>query len=380
MSVASMAGPVYDEQSRTLKLCSLVRVYEHIRPWMSALISMACVMQISEAQKMGRKLAKTLGAEPDESGHPHFGVRNEPDELAGIIDTTVIPVGKQPCRWTVEEFEDALANYMQKPPTLLATGRGLRFTAEFIYGKDSSICRGMGDQSHPVYGSGLSLIQSFPIGNYSAAEGAQVALTFNQMELTLRPFGYGFGSYSFDNGMIHFISFIPNMAHQNGLIPNLFFASAGRAKELSIRFTETDWTAEAFQDAFDRKLTFWNSMVEVKNKEHHRDDATARERRAEELFDALDHANEEQDLKRRDALLEELRTLAYNNSDEAPVREWLAWGLFNTLSHARKEQNLKRWDALLEELRTLAANHRDDAAVRELLAKKLFGTLDRAKE
>jgi hypothetical protein len=63
MSVASMAGPVYYEQSRTLKLCSLVRVYEQIRPWMSALISMACVLQISEVQKMGRKLAKTLGAE-----------------------------------------------------------------------------------------------------------------------------------------------------------------------------------------------------------------------------------------------------------------------------------------------------------------------------
>jgi hypothetical protein len=119
---------------------------------------------------------------------------------------------------------------MQKPPTLLATGGGLGFTAEFIYGKDSSICRCMSDESHPVYGSGLTLVQSFPIGNFSAAEGAQVALTLNQVELTRRPSGYGFGSYCFDNGMIHFTSFIPNMAYREGLIPNLFFACAGRAR------------------------------------------------------------------------------------------------------------------------------------------------------
>jgi hypothetical protein len=35
MGCASMAGPVYDEKTRTLSLCSLVRVHESIREWMS---------------------------------------------------------------------------------------------------------------------------------------------------------------------------------------------------------------------------------------------------------------------------------------------------------------------------------------------------------
>jgi hypothetical protein len=268
MRSASMAGPVYDEQSRTLKLCSLVRVYEYIRPWMSALISMASVLQLSEVQKMGKVLAIALGAEPDESGHPSSGVRDQPDELAGIIDTMLIPTGEKPCKWTEEEFENALTSYMQRPPTLLATGGGLGFTAEFIYGKGSSLCRGAGADPHPVYGTGLTLVQSFPVEDCSEEEGARAALTLNRVELTQRPFGYGFGSYCFRDGMIHFASFIPNMAYRNGLVPNFFAACAGRARELSIRLQKTDWTKEAFQIAFDRKLQFLYSLGKAHNKKN----------------------------------------------------------------------------------------------------------------
>jgi hypothetical protein len=263
MYSASMAGPIYDKQSRKLKLCSLVRVYEYIRPWMSALISMASVLQISETQRLGKVLAVALGAEPDESGHPSSGVRDQPDELAGIIDTMVMPMGEQPCKWTEEEFENAVTNYMQRPPTLLATGGGLGFTAEFIFGKGSSLCRGMGDDPHPAYGSGLTLVQSFPVEDCSEEEGAQAALALNRVELTQRPFGYGFGSYCFRDGMIHFTSFIPNMAYRKGLVPNFFAACAGRARELSLRFQKTDWTEETFQIAFDRKLQFLNLLGNV---------------------------------------------------------------------------------------------------------------------
>jgi hypothetical protein len=62
MPFASMAGAVYDKRSRTVKFCSLVRVYEHIRPWVSALISVASVLQISEVQRIGTVLAGVLKA------------------------------------------------------------------------------------------------------------------------------------------------------------------------------------------------------------------------------------------------------------------------------------------------------------------------------
>jgi hypothetical protein len=63
MGYASMAGPVYEEKAGTLSLCSLVRVHESIREWMSALTSMASLLQIAEARIMAPELAKFLEAE-----------------------------------------------------------------------------------------------------------------------------------------------------------------------------------------------------------------------------------------------------------------------------------------------------------------------------
>jgi hypothetical protein len=68
--------------------------------------------------------------------------------------------------------------------------------------------------------------------------------------------------------MIHFTSFIPNMAYRKGLVPNFFAACAGRARELSIRLQETDWTKETFQTAFDRKLQVLLSLSKAPNKEN----------------------------------------------------------------------------------------------------------------
>jgi hypothetical protein len=57
------------------------------------------------------------------------------------------------------------------------------------------------------------------------------------------------------------------------------------------------------------------------------------------------------------------------------VRSQLANGLFITRNDAKAEDDLARRDALLEELRGLAGAHPEDAAVREQLAKGLARTM-----
>ena len=99
MHCASMAGPVFDERNGTLSLCSLVRVHESVREWMSPLISVASVLQIAEARIMAKDLAKVFGAESAESGHPDNGKRRVPDELAEIVANLIAPMGRQPCKW-----------------------------------------------------------------------------------------------------------------------------------------------------------------------------------------------------------------------------------------------------------------------------------------
>jgi len=230
MPYASMAGPVYDEQTKTLVLASLVRVHDAIAQWMNPLISVAAILQIGEARIVGAELAKALRAEEALSGPPGRGMRPEPDEMAEVIATLIAPMGKQPSRWSPTEFREAVDRYMNQPPALLANSGGAGFTVEFPFGDQSSLCQAMADQPHPRYGNGLFLLQSFPIVGKSDSEGTRLALSMNRIELTERPFGYGFGSYAYRDNSLHFTSFFPNALYRPGLLPNIYFSCAQRAR------------------------------------------------------------------------------------------------------------------------------------------------------
>jgi len=243
---AAMEGPVYDATSRTLDLCSLVRVHEGISSWMNPLISVAAALQIAHARIMSAMLAEQLNAQEATSGHPEHGMRPDPDEIAEMVETLIAPMGQEPCRWTAQEFQSAVDEYMNKPPSLMGSAGGLGLTVEFPHGGESSLFRVLGDQPHPRYGNGLFMLQSFPLAEQSDASGARMALAMNATELGSKPSGYGFGSYAFRDNMIHFTSFIPNAAYRPGLLPNIYFAAAERARMMSLELTDHDWTEESF--------------------------------------------------------------------------------------------------------------------------------------
>jgi hypothetical protein len=242
MSFASMAGAVYEATTQTLRLCSLVRVHHEIAKWMNPIISLASVLQIAQARIEGTEMAKRLNAHEAVSGHPTHGMRPKPDEMADMVETVIGPVGQQPCKWPHREFQDAVDQYMKRPPSLHASNGGLSFTVEFPYGEMSSLCKVTGE-SHPRYGNGLLLLQSFPLVGCTDAEGAMLALSLNAEELASKPWGYGFGSYVYRTGMIHFTSFLPNAAYKQGWLPNLYSSSALRARAMSVRLMNRDWDA-----------------------------------------------------------------------------------------------------------------------------------------
>ena len=72
------------------------------------------------------------------------------------------------------------------------------------------------------------------------AQGVDLAIKMNKEELERKPFGYGFGSYSYQEKCLCFSGFIPNIGYQKGFIPNLYFACAGRAREISEKLTRND--------------------------------------------------------------------------------------------------------------------------------------------
>lgn len=245
MPFAAMAGPVYDAKTRTVDLCSLVKVHSGNRLWMSPLISLAAILQIGEARVIASELAKSLNATEALSGHPKNGIRPRPDELAGA--NANLPLREQSSRWSAAEFQDVVGRYMRQPPSLGASAGGPGLTVEFPYGDESSLCLINGTQPHPRYGNGLFLLQSFPVEALSDLEGARLALALNAEELGKTPSGYGFGSFTYRDGAVHFTSFLPNAAHSASVLPNLYFACAGRARAMSVRLLGCDWAAESFE-------------------------------------------------------------------------------------------------------------------------------------
>ena len=244
----SMSGLVYAASERRLCLCSLAIVHEDTREWLQLLMSVAAVLQIAEAAGLAATFVKYSCAWASEatSGHPTNGMRTTPDEMANIGRSVIIPHGQLPCTWTGEEFEDVVGQYMQRAPSLLATGGQTGFTVEFPYGDFSSLCEAAADRPHPAYGNGLRVTQSFPASKSSDAEGARFALHMNATELASKPLGYGFGSYFYREGLLCFSTFFPNFMHKPGLLPNLYFAAAQRARAMSVRLTGKDWTGDSF--------------------------------------------------------------------------------------------------------------------------------------
>ena len=241
MSLASMSGPVYDAATGVLSLSSLVRTYESIRPWMSHMISLAAVLQFSEACALGSTLADTTGARLATSGHPKNGVRPAPDELAeGGLQALIAAEGAKPCAW-IPQFRNA-DEFIHNPPCLEANSDKTGFTAEFPWGELSSLCEFKGNESHPRYGHGLLIRQSFPLRIDSEVDGIKLALELNAEQLDRKPAGYGFGTHQFRNGCLSFVGFFPNFINNFAPLNSLYLSSIGRAQAMSIRFAGDDWS------------------------------------------------------------------------------------------------------------------------------------------
>lgn len=243
MRYAAMSGPVYDPPARRLDLWSLARVHDDNGPWMRDLLAGAAVTQIAEARMLAPVLAERTGALTATSGHPESGLRTSPDRIVSAA-VDFVNAGGQPCAWSEAEFRDTVSRHMIGIPGATAGGRG--FTVDVPFGGRTSRLQVLGDQPHPLYGSGLLVLQRFPVNAESDVEGIRLALSLNAADLTREHTGYGFGSYTYADGDIHFTGFVPNALYKPGLLANLYHSGAARCQAMTARFAEGGWDAEAY--------------------------------------------------------------------------------------------------------------------------------------
>jgi hypothetical protein len=246
MQLASMSGPVYDVETKTVSLCSLALVHEEIAPWMGMLLSTAAVLQLDESHAFGSVLAERHGARVAVSGHPQRGVRQHADEMIGAAAQIFSPANRTALMLADADFDDAVTRYMMQPPSLGASAGGTGLTVEFPFGQGSSLCQFQGDREHVRWGNGLAIRQRFPCPARTETEGIRTALDLNFEDLTVYPAGYGFGSFCYADGMIGYNGFLPNLLLREGLLPSLYFSCATRALSISVRILGEEWSEESF--------------------------------------------------------------------------------------------------------------------------------------
>ncbi len=240
MSFASMAGLVYDEGAHTLSLGSLVRVWDENLAWLTPLLGMAAVLQISEARMWAPRLAASLGAATLISGHPSHGVRAQPDEMAGAVEKLVMPTGRDTSVWSDAELAAASKGLEEEPGVISSSLEPDGLTIDVAFGDVPSRCQVLNGVKHPFYGSGLLVLQALPLAPQTEPEGAGLALAFNGIELAREPLGYGLGSYAWREQRMYFISFLPNALYRMGLLPNLVASCAQRARSLHSILSQAD--------------------------------------------------------------------------------------------------------------------------------------------
>lgn len=228
---ADLAGFVYDVKERTVRLHSLMRVHDGIRPWAQRLLSVAAVSQLHQAEQLAETLALATGGKPAKSRHPIRGVRNETyrDDMAELASCLFPQHGAEPSRWDKDSFEQACfyAEEMRMGEAEI-TDAGLRL--EFNTSGLVSSFLANPQFRHQEYGNGLLLSQKIPYEFSTQEKGLRLCMALNALHLAEYPAGYGLGTYAFRDGAIFFQSFVPNMGFIRGDLVN-FVLSAGERHE-----------------------------------------------------------------------------------------------------------------------------------------------------
>lgn len=249
LPLATMYGVVHDPERETVELRSAARVHEGNSDWMTWMLGTAALMQLDAAGHLGGYLAELLEVEEAFSGHPRSGERPEPDEMLDAIDAVIIPQGQEEFPWSDDQFDGLAETLLNQPPALLGKGGRGAFTVEFPCGEESSLCTAKGER-YPRYGYGLGVRQSFRVNVASEVAGARLALSMNAAEYGPDgPFGYGLGGYWYQDGVLRFLSFLPNALHSRVSLTNFYFSCVQRAQALSARLTGNDWSEETFDSS-----------------------------------------------------------------------------------------------------------------------------------
>src|SRR5262249_40373482 len=115
-------------------------------------------------------------------------------------------------------------------------------SAEFPFGRLTSLLQMKTAEPHPRFGHGLLILQSLPqVPHGESAEAAELALKLNESEQDSTFFGHFLGSWCPGTHALTFATFCPNFLYAPSLAVNLAMNAVRRAWWAATQAFDAGW-------------------------------------------------------------------------------------------------------------------------------------------
>jgi hypothetical protein len=241
-SMCVTSALVADADMGSVGYAASVWVHEETLEWVSRLFQLVVAIQAAHANAQGELLAGMIGGERAVSAHPESGLREVPDEMLGVMEQIVVPIGRESSRWRGPEMEAFVELEKRGPFVVFASGDDAGLTAEFPLLDRTALLQAVTDEPHPSLGNGMLVRLSLP-EHVADEDGGSWANNMNGQELAVLTRSHFLGSWVVANGTPTFVTFYPNaLKLAPGDIQSLLVSANVRAKWVAEGVRGDDWS------------------------------------------------------------------------------------------------------------------------------------------
>ncbi len=218
---ATLSAYVADRSQGTVRLHASVSLTDENWLLARSVALHAMALQMADAFAEAPELAPVFGARVNASPHPRQGLRQQPDEMVGVLDIYQ-QRGEGDSPFDADEIAELVQ--LEPRPWLLASNDLHRLDAEleFATGMPARLELDAGAR-HASLGSGLQLRLVLPI-----EPDDQIAQKLNANEC-LEPDAHQLGAWCVDDDKgVMFTAFVPAAAHTPGLARALVYHLSAR--------------------------------------------------------------------------------------------------------------------------------------------------------
>jgi hypothetical protein len=218
---ASLSAYVASQEQGTVRLHASVSLTPDNWLLARSIALHAMALQMADAFAEAEELADTFGGRIDATPHPVKGLREQPDEMIGVLDVYQ-QRGEGDSPFTPDELAELV--HLEPRPWLMASNHLHRLEADLAFAADTPARLELDtSEKHPALGSGLQVRLMLPL-----EPDDQIAQKLNANEC-LEPDAHQLGAWCVDEDKgLMFTGFVPAAAHAPGLSRALVYHLSAR--------------------------------------------------------------------------------------------------------------------------------------------------------